>query len=92
MTNVLLKKIVFVNTDTSVALAMHSCSLSLTSPNDVIEHRHEDNSSLELIWVAHFVHELVDFLEELQCSESLENISLELHRFSVKCVQSSVLW
>ena len=25
------------------------------SPYDVIEHRHEDNSSLELRWVAHFV-------------------------------------
>ena len=31
-----------------------------------------DNSSLELFWFAHFVHELLDFLDELQCSESWE--------------------
>ena len=80
MTNVLLE--IFLQTQT---LAIQSCY-------DVIEHRHEDNSSLELIFVAHFVHDLLDFLNELQCSESWENIPLEFHRFSVNCVQSSVLW
>ena len=53
---------------------------------DVIEHRHEDNSSLELFWFAHFVHELLDFVDELQRSESWENIPLEHHRFSVNCI------
>ena len=43
---------------------------------DVIKHRHEDNSSLELIWVAHFGHELLDFVAELQCGESWDNIPL----------------
>ena len=43
-----------------------------SSPYDVIEHRHEDNSSLGLRWVAHFVYELLNFVDELQCSESLE--------------------
>ena len=38
----------FANEDTSVELAIHSVSLFL-SPYDVIEHRHEDNSSLELL-------------------------------------------
>ena len=43
-----------------------------TSPYRVIEHRHEDNSSLELFGFAHFVHELWDFLDELQWSDSWE--------------------
>ena len=65
--------------------------ISFSSPHYVIEHRHEDNSSLELFWFAHFVHELLDFLDELQCSESSENIPLEFHRFSFNCVRSSVI-
>ena len=77
--------------DTSVELAIHFFSLSLVLPYDVIEHRHEDKSSLEVRWVAHFVHELVDFFDDLQRSESWKNIPLEFHRFSVNCVQNSVL-
>ena len=38
------------------------------SPCDVTEHRHEDNSSVELFGFAHFNHELSDFTEKLQCS------------------------
>ena len=77
----------------------HKCEISDTllfivfiSTYDVIEHRHEDSSSFELRWIAHFGHELVDFVDELQCGESWENIPLEFHRLSVNCVQSSVLW
>ena len=62
----------FANRDTSVELAIHSVSLSLISPYDVIEHRHEDNSSLELFGFAHIAHELWDFVDELQCGESWE--------------------
>ena len=80
----------FANRDTSVELAIHSVSLSYF-PYDVIEHRHEDDSSLELFGFAPFAHELLDFLDELQCSEAWENSPLEFHRFSVDCVQSSVL-
>ena len=78
----------FANGDTSVELAMHSRFMVFISPYDVIEHRHEDNSFLELFGFAHFVHELLDITDKLQCGESLENVSLE---FSVDCVQSSVL-
>ena len=81
----------FANRDTSVELAIHSVSLSFISPYDVIEHRHEDDSSLESFKFAHFAHELLDFTAKLQCSESWENIPLEFHRFSVNSVQSSVL-
>ena len=51
----------FANKDTSVALAMHSRSLSV-DPQMMSLNRHEDNTSLKLRWVAHFVHELIDFL------------------------------
>ena len=81
----------FANKVTSVALAMHSRHIVFRSPYDVIEHRLEDNSSLELFWVAHFGHELLDFADELQCGESWENIPLEFHRLRINCVQSSVL-
>ena len=40
--------------------------------------------------VFHFVHELLDFVDEFQC-ESCENIPLEFHRLSVNDVQSSIL-
>ena len=69
MTNVLLE----------IFLRINNCGIGNTfrfivfnSPYDVIEHRHEDSSSLELFRFAHFVHELLDFLDELQCSESWE--------------------
>ena len=48
----------FANRDTSVELAIHSVSLSSFHHIDVIEHRHEDNSSLDLFGFAHFAHEL----------------------------------
>ena len=41
------------------------------SPYEVIEHRHEDDSSLELFWFAHFAHEPLDF-GDVQCGESWE--------------------
>ena len=56
MTNVQLEIFLQIKSQ-SVALAMLSRSLSVDSPYDVIKHRHEDNSSLELCWFAHFVHE-----------------------------------
>ena len=71
MTNVMLE-ILFANKDTSVESALHSIFIVFTSPYDVIEHRHEDNSTFELFWFAHFVHEFLDFLDELQCGESWE--------------------
>ena len=58
-------------------LAIYSVFIFFISPYDVIEHRHEDNSSLELFGFAHFVHELFGFTDELQCGESWENIPLE---------------
>ena len=60
----------FANEDTSVALAMHSFSLSL------ILHMMSLNIDMKIIrpWncpgFAHFVYELLDFLDELQCGES----------------------
>ena len=74
MTNVLLE--IFLRIKTNVELAIHFFSLSFISPYDVIEHRHEDNYSLKLIWVAHFVHELLDFLDELQCCELFHSNSM----------------
>ena len=51
----------------------HKCGISNTfrfivfnSPYDVIEHRHEDDSSLEFFRFAHFAHELLDFTDKLQ--------------------------
>ena len=54
----------FANKDTNVALANTFLFIVCSSPHDVIEHRHEDNSSLELSWVAHFVFELLDFVDQ----------------------------
>ena len=69
----------------------HKCGVSNTfpfivrrSPYDVIEHRHEDNSSLELCWVAHFVHEFLDFVDELQCGESCTRVPLAHHQLCPK--------
>ena len=72
------------NLSARVTLAIHAVSLCFVSPFDVIEHRHADNSSMELFGFAHFVHELLNFLDELQCGESWENIPLEFHRNSVQ--------
>ena len=47
-------------------------------PYDVIEHRHEDNSSLELFWFAHFVHELLVGLSD--AVEASTSGVLSLHR------------
>ena len=59
----------FSNRDTSVELAIHSVSLSLFRHMiDVTEHRHEDNSSLEVFGFAHFFHELLEFVDKLQCA------------------------
>ena len=59
---------------------------------DIVNHRHEGNPSIEIFWLfADFWHELLDFLTELQCGESLENIPLKFHWLTINCVQSSVL-
>ena len=50
-----LAEIFFANIDTSEASAKTFLFIVLTSPYDVIEHRHEENTSLELRWVAIFV-------------------------------------
>ena len=56
MTNVLLD--IFLRMGTQVwNLQYIPFSLSLFLLFDVIEHLHENNSSLEVCWVAHFVHE-----------------------------------
>ena len=70
MTNVLLR--IFLQIQTQMWHNNTFLFIVCNSSYDVIEHRHEDYSSLELVWVAHFVHELLDFLDELQCSESWE--------------------
>ena len=54
MTNVLLEN-VFANTDTSGGINNTFLFIVLNSPYDVIEHRHDDYSSLELIWVRSFL-------------------------------------
>ena len=65
----------------------------LRSPWDVVKLRYEDDPSCKLFWfVAHFWCEPLDFVAELRCGESCENIPLEFHWLTVKCVQSSVLW
>ena len=83
MTNVLLE--IFLQTKSSVALAMHSRSLSLDL------HMMSLNIDMKIIrpLIARFDHGLMDFVDELQSGESWEHIPL--HRFSVNCVQSSVL-
>ena len=43
-------------------------------------------------WIAQFRHELLDFVAELQCGESWENIPLEFNWLTINCVQSSALW
>ena len=57
-----------------------------------MEHRHEDDPSCEFLRLfAHFRHELLDLVAELQCGESWADIPLELHWLTINCVQSSVL-
>ena len=90
MTNVLLE--IFLRMETQVWNLHYIPFHCLYIPYYVIEHRHEDNSSLELFGFAHFAHDVLDFVDELQCRESSENFPLEFHRYSVNCVQSSVLW
>ena len=88
MTNVLLE--IFLQIMSQVwRLQMHSCSLS------VVHHMMSLIIDMKIIrpcWAAHFVHELLDFVDELQCGESWENIPLEFHRLTINCIQSSVLW
>ena len=38
-----------------------------------------------------FDYELMDFVAELQCGESWEDIPLEFHRLLINCVQNSEL-
>ena len=90
MTNVLLE---------SFCKHRHKCGINNTflfivinSPYDVIEHRHEDTSSLELFWVAHFVHEFW----ASWTSYNAVNRGKIFHSKSIGSpsiwVQSSVLW
>ena len=60
MSNVLLE--IFLRIETQVWNQQY---IVFISPYDVIQHRHEDNSSLELFGFAHFGHELLDFADEL---------------------------
>ena len=47
--------------------------------------------SFELLWFAlYFSHQILNLSEDLQCSESLENFTLELHRLPVDSIQLSV--
>ena len=39
-----------------------------------------------------FCNELLDFVAELQCGESWENIPLEFHWLTINSVQSSAFW
>ena len=61
--------------------------VSILSPYNVIEHRHEDKPSLELLkFTLTFSHHVLDLGENLQCSESWEFCPLELHRLSVDSI------
>ena len=82
----------FANIDTKCGISNIFLLIVFISPYDVIEHRHEDNSSLELFGFAHVAHDFLNFADSLSCWESWENTPLEFHRFSVNCVQRSVLW
>ena len=63
----------------------------LIFPFDVVVHRHEDNSPLEMFWfttqVLHFFYPSHD----LQRSVSLEYHPLELNWFSIDSIEFSVL-
>ena len=78
MTSVLLENL-FANIGTSVELPITILFIVCISPYDVIEHRHEDNSSLELFWFAHFVH---DFWTSLT-SSNVENPGKIFHSNSI---------
>ena len=76
----------------SLALDSHSCSLSLD--------RHEMSLNIDMKMIRPlnssgssliFEHELLDFVAELQCGESWENIPLEFHWLTINCIQSSVM-
>ena len=62
----------FAKKDASVELAIHSVSLSCVHHMMSLNTDMKIIRPLKLCWVAHFVHELLDFLDELQCSESWE--------------------
>ena len=80
------------NTDTSVAISNTFLFIVCSSPYDVIEHRQEDNSSMELRWVARFVNELLDFVDELQCGESWENSATRIPSVLRQLIVSKVLY
>ena len=62
------------------------------SPYDVVVHRHEDDPSVESFWLtSQGFHKFLDFVENLQRSESWENHPLEFHRLSIDSMQFSVL-
>ena len=63
------------------------------SPWDVVEHRHEDNPFCEFFWCYTQSRQLLlDFVAELQCGESWEDIPLEFHWLTINSVQSSAFW
>ena len=59
-------------------------------PSDVVEHRHEDNSSLK-VFVTAFqgIHEFLDLVDDLQWCVSWVHSPLELHWIAVDSIQFS---
>ena len=80
----------FANKDTSVESAIHSVSLSFYP--HIIEHRHEDDSFLELLWFAHFVHELLVLLIPHLCLYSQKDFQQDIgHLSDLDQKQSGIL-
>ena len=51
---------------------------------NVVEHRHEDDSTFKLFWIYLLnVQIFLDFSEDVDRRESLENVPLELNWFSI---------
>ena len=58
------------------------------SPNNIVEHSHEDDPAFELLWITpSFFHKFLNLVEEAKCCESWEYFPLENHRFSVDTIQ-----
>ena len=62
--------------------------ISWSSRYNVIEHGHEDGSSLKLLrFTIEFCHHLLNLIEKSQCSDSLEICPLEFNLFSINLIQ-----
>ena len=65
----------------------------LMSPSEVVVHRHEDNSSKELLlFTIQFLQYVLDLEENLQRVVPWEHHPLEFHRLSTDSIQFSVLF